>query len=206
MARREQWRETLSDIRRMHAWVVHAEHILSGDWATTPEEVTNGSVGTRFDAWCGTLCTQLTDDNCSSRVRAGVRHFLHVTRNMRSHLIRCYDVAGLPRTNNDMEGLIRAIKIRYRRMSGRKNWNRYLLRYGRRVAYYETGIQLPQGQALLEQGLYSVSPIQWREARVEQQASQREQLNQYRFRHKRTQFLQRLEARWDQASGTALLP
>lgn len=179
MARREQWRETLSDIRRMHTWVVHAEHILSGDWAADPEQVTNASVGTRFDAWCATLCTYLSDENGSSRVQAGVRHFLHVTRNMRSHLIRCYDVSGLPRTNNDMEGLIRAIKIRYRRMSGRKNWNRYLLRYGRRVAYYEAGIQLPQGQALLERGLYSVNLIQWRGARVEQQASQREQLKQY---------------------------
>jgi hypothetical protein len=34
-----------------------------------------------------------------------------------------------------MEGCIRVIKTRYRRISGRKNWDGYLLRYGRRVTY-----------------------------------------------------------------------
>jgi hypothetical protein len=33
-----------------------------------------------------------------------------------------------------MERTIRAIKMQYRRISGRKNWNNYLLRYGRCVA------------------------------------------------------------------------
>jgi hypothetical protein len=37
----------------------------------------------------------------------------------------------------DMEGYIRSLKTRYRRVSGRKNWNSYLLRYGRCVAYYD---------------------------------------------------------------------
>ena len=200
MARRQQWQEALTDIRRLHGWVLQAEHILSGKWAVRPEDVTNVTVAAQFDAWCARLRTLLREDSCSPRVRAGLDHFLHVTQNMRPHLIQCYDVAALPRTNNDMENLIRAIKTRYRKMSGRKNWNRYLLRYGRRIAYYETAVQQPPDQALLEPGLYRVSQGQWRRARVEQQASQREQLKQYRFRHQRTQFLQRLEARWDPAS------
>jgi len=35
----------------------------------------------------------------------------------------------------DMERTIRAIKMHYRRISGRKNWNTYLLRWGRCAAY-----------------------------------------------------------------------
>jgi len=200
VARRQQWQAALTDIRRLHGWVLQAEHILSGEWAVCPEEVTNVTVGAQFDAWCARLGKLLREEACSPRVRAGLGHFLHVTQNMRPHLIQCYDMVALPRTNNDMENLIRAIKTRYRKMSGRKNWNRYLLRYGRRVAYYETAVQQPPGQAPLEPDVYRVSQAQWRRARVEQQASQGEQLKQYHFRHKRTQFLQRLEARWDQAS------
>jgi len=53
-----------------------------------------------------------------------LEHFLHVTSNMGPQLLLCYDLGDLPRTNNDMEGFIRSLKIRYRRISGRKNWNR----------------------------------------------------------------------------------
>jgi hypothetical protein len=58
-----------------------------------------------------------------------------VLANLRSHLVECYDRQEFPRTNNDMERSIRALKTQSRRVSGRKNWNGYLLRYGRAVAY-----------------------------------------------------------------------
>ena len=57
--------------------------------------------------------------------------------NLRPHLVQCYDREDFPRTNNDMERSIRRLKTRYRRISGRKNWNAYVLRYGRSAAYYE---------------------------------------------------------------------
>jgi len=43
---------------------------------------------------------------------------------MLPRLFHCDDVAGMPRTNSDLEGFIRSVKTRYRRISGRKNWNR----------------------------------------------------------------------------------
>jgi len=61
-------------------------------------------------------------------------HLLKVLTHLRPGLVHCYDVKGFPRTNNEMERTIRAIKMHYRRISGRKNWNNYLLRYGRCVA------------------------------------------------------------------------
>ena len=129
-----------------------------------------------------------------------------MTASLRPHLIQCYDVPGLPRTNNDMEGFIRAIKTRYRRVSGRKNWNRYLRRSGRRVAYYEAQRRL-EGSDDRGPVLRRVDPRRWREARAEQRAQQEDQLNQYRFRHDRATFLRRLEARWAEAAHwTSLLP
>ena len=70
------------------------------------------------------LREQVTDSRVSATERRCLEHFLHVTDTMRPQLIQCYDLEGLPRTNNDMEGFIRAIKTRYRRISGRSNRSR----------------------------------------------------------------------------------
>ncbi len=200
MARREQWRADLTCVRRMHGWVLEAEAILSGSWAAAAEAVTNAGVAVRFDAWVATLTGEASTQRPTETEQRCLRHFLHVTASLRPQLIQCYDLVGLPRTNNDMEGFIRAIKTRYRRVSGRKNWNRYLLRYGRRVAYYEAQVRSGGGVAGVNGAVEQVTPQQWRRARAEQRARQADQLKQYRFRHKRATFLQGLEARWAAAS------
>ena len=205
--RREPWREELECVRRMHGWVVEAEAILSGSWAGEEEKVTNAGVALRFDAFVAQLTEAASTQKLTDSEQRCLCHFLHVTASLRPQLIACYDVAGLPRTNNDMEGFIRAIKTRYRRVSGRKNWNRYLLRYGRRVAYYEAQVRSAGGEAGVNGAVGKVTPKQWRGGRAAQRARQEDQLKQYRFRHKRTKFLQGLEARWaDAALGTPLLP
>jgi hypothetical protein len=192
----------------MHTRVVEAERILSGDALRADDlPVTNATVGQRFDAWCAALRDQVPDERERPTERRCLQHFLHVTDNMRPQLIECYDREGLPRTNNDMEGFIRSIKTRYRRISGRKNWNRYLLRYGQRVAYYEAQVRLGASAAEVEAQVRGISPGRWRTARAEQHARQEEQLKQYRVRHRRTQFLAGLEARWAQTTPrTPLLP
>jgi hypothetical protein len=201
VARREPWREELSSVRRMHGWVLEAEAILSGSWAREEEQVTNAGVALRFDAWVAKLKGEARGQQLTETDQRCLRHFLHVTDNLRPQLIACYDVEGLPRTNNDMEGFIRAIKTRYRRVSGRKNWNRYLLRYGRRVAYYEAQVRSAGGEAEVNGAVGQVTPQQWRGGRAEQRARQADQLKQYRFRHKRATFLQGLEARWADAAA-----
>ena len=70
-----------------------------------------------------------------------LHHFVGVLHRLQPYLLSWTKDARLPRTNNDLERFIRAIKTRYRRISGRKNWNAYLLRYGRRTAFYEDFVQ-----------------------------------------------------------------
>jgi hypothetical protein len=138
LARREQWRDELKLVRRLHGDVLAAAGILSG--ATLEKEqqrVTNASVQQRYAQWCEELRERLTSTTLSETERRCLSHFLHVTTNMSPQLFNCYDLEAMPRTNNDMEGFIRSVKTRYRRVSGRKNWNRYLIRYGTRVAFYE---------------------------------------------------------------------
>jgi hypothetical protein len=200
IARRERWHEEIRSVRRMHARVLEAEQILSGDsLRASGLSVTNATVGQRFDAWCARLREQVTDSRVSATEQRCLEHFVHVTDNTREQLRECYDLEGLPRTNNDMEGFIRAIKTRYRRICGRKNWNRYLLRYGRRVAYYEAHMRRSANPADMDVQVRAVSQGRWRTARAEQRARQEEQLKHYRVRHRRQQFLAGLKARWAEA-------
>ncbi len=116
--------------------------------------------------------------------------------NLRPHLILCYDREQFPRTNNEMERSIRGLKTRYRRISGRKNWNSYLLRYGRCVAYYDWWEQQAQGQQKLLQASQRISPECWRRVRQQTTIAHSEQLKRFRFCHKRPAYLASLEQRW----------
>jgi hypothetical protein len=130
-------------------------------------------------------------------------HLLKVLTNLRPGLVQCYDIKGFPRTNNDMERTIRATKMHYRRISGRKNWNNYLLRYGRCVVYQEWWLHQPDGAELLQVRLQQVTSSSWRQ---ETRHRHLEQLNRYRFRHRPLEYLASLEKRWEQTTGTEVLP
>jgi len=52
VAERATWEKPLAQVKRMHHWVLDAEHILDGSWASAGEVVSNATVGQRLDAWC----------------------------------------------------------------------------------------------------------------------------------------------------------
>lgn len=196
IARREQWRADLRLVARLHADVLAAEGILSGKTLEAEgQPVTNATVEQRYAQWGAELRARLQDATLSETERRCLEHFLHVTKNMSLRLFQCYDQNALPRTNNDLEGFIRSVKTRYRRISGRKNWNRYLIRYGARVAFYEARSQTGEIAGMTE-GMRRVNGYRWRQGRTEQTARQQEQLKQYRVRHRRDAYLADLEARW----------
>jgi hypothetical protein len=134
------WREKIELLKRMKQWVLDAEHILDGSWAQGPAQsdgsqhsaekklLTNQEVGLRFDTFLQDLSQEMTKEGMSQTERECLEEFLRVLHNLRPSLIQCYDVEAFPRTNNEMEGAIRRIKARYRRISGRKNWNIYSTR------------------------------------------------------------------------------
>jgi len=105
-----------------------------------------------------------------------------------------------------MERSIRGLKTRYRRISGRKNWNNYLLRYGRCVAYYEWWEQDAARRHQLVEQVSRLDRARWREFRRQATTAQREQLTRFRFRHKREAYLASLEERWAAAAPPRSLP
>ena len=47
-------------------------------------------------------------------------HFCHITDNFAAGLFRCYEIAGLPRTNNDLEHCFGVARVHERRATGRR--------------------------------------------------------------------------------------
>ena len=206
VAERGAWASQLAQVTHMHSWVLEVEHILDGSWAQEGEVVSNAMVGSRLDGWREQMAPHLTDGTLSELERECLTECLQVLSNLRSYLVQCYDRQGFPRTNNEMERSIRGLKTQYRRISGRKNWNAYLLRYGRCVAYAAWWEQDAAHRQQLEQRAGRLDRARWRELRRETTAAQSEQLTRFRFRHRRQAYLSSLEERWAAAAPTPLLP
>jgi hypothetical protein len=190
---RQQWRREIDELRRMQGWLLKAEQILVGQWRAPGERLTNATVAERFDSWCAHLAHLQATEPLSENEQLCLTHFLQITQGLRPHLIRCYDREDFPRTNNEMEGYIRALKTRYRRVSGRKNWNGYLLRYGRCIAYYEYAVHEYSSPQEFEQMLAGVDHWCWRATRSQCRREQSDQLKRYRFRHQRERYLTDLQ-------------
>ena len=206
VAQRAAWASQLAQVTRMHGWVLAVEHLLDSSWAQEGEVVSNATVGSRLDAWREQMAQHLTDGILSELERECLSEFLQVFSHLRPHLVQCYDRKDFPRTNNDMERSIRGLKTQYRRISGRKNWNAYLLRYGRCVAYAAWWEQDAAHRQQLEQRTGRLDRARWRQLRRETTVAQSEQLKRFRFRHKRQASLSSLEERWAAAAPTPLLP
>lgn len=202
----EEKKELLASLKMMRDWVVEAEHILDGSWAPCPEEITNQAVGQLFDAYLERLSHFLQGEVSTEDEKTRLGELFKVLTHLRPGLIHCYDLEGFPRTNNDLERTIRAIKMHYRRISGRKSWNTYLLRYGRCVAYQEWWLHQPDGEAQLLARLRYVSTSSWKVVRQQTRQGHLEQLHRWRFRRQPVEYLASLEQRWEQAIGTGILP
>ena len=130
----EEKKELLAQIASMREWVLEAEHIFDGSWASQAEEIRNAEVGRRFDAYLERLSHFVEAEERTEDEKCRLGHLLKVFTHVRPGLVQWYDMEGFPRTKNELERTSRASKMQYRRISGRKNWNTYLLRYGRCVA------------------------------------------------------------------------
>ena len=58
---------------------------------------------------------------CSPGAACGAfEHFCHITDNFAAGLFHCYDIKGLPRTNNDLEHCFGVARVHERRATGRR--------------------------------------------------------------------------------------
>ncbi len=226
---RENWRGRIESLKRMRQWVLSAEHILDVSWADSKTEdaatekiphptkisrsavkeqnkknkrITNKEVEVRFDNWRKEIGKELEEGELSENERKHLEDFLQVLDNARPYLIRCYDIPDFPRTNNDTERTIRKMKTGYRRITGRKNWNPYLLRYGRYIAFYDWwGRDQRKWQQLIDLAK-KVDQVYFRQIQREATVAQSGQLKRFRFRHQTEKYLEALEDRWEAATAS----
>lgn len=206
VAERAIWAESLAQVKRLHGWLLEIEHVLDRSLEAQGEVVNNETVASHLDHWRERMSRQLTEGSLSQLEQECLGEFLQVLTNLRPYLVQCYDHPDFPRTNNDMERSIRRLKTQYRRVSGRKNWNAYLLRYGRCVAYASWWEQDETHRQHLQEQAAHLDRVRWRQLRKETSRAQHEQLIRFRFRHKRQALLASLEARWATSAQSAILP
>jgi hypothetical protein len=101
--------------RRQRQWLIDLEHLLDPE-LDLPK--TSAGVARAVDHYLIDLITRNTHDPEDQQV---ADHINQIFRSFWWGLFTCYDVEGLPRTNNELERFIRQIKTGYRRVSGRKN-------------------------------------------------------------------------------------
>ena len=107
---REGWRDTFQALKRMHSWIMETERILAAEWGEPKAVLTTAQVAQRFDGWSSELEQLAQSGTLNADEQRCLEHFLSVTQSQRPQLLHYYDVKGLPRTNNAMEGSIRSRK------------------------------------------------------------------------------------------------
>ena len=123
-------------------------------------------------------------------LRAGLEHFLKVTKSYGPGLFRCYDVEGLPRTNNDLEQLFGSTRHHERRCTGRKVASPGLVLRGsvRVVAGLGT-----RGRGFTGEELAPADPRAWRDVRAGLERRRQARVLRCRFRRDPAAYLRQLE-------------
>ena len=121
-----------------------------------------------------------------------IDHFLHITDNFASGLFHCYDVADLPRTNNDLEHCFGIVRAHERRATGRRGASPALVVRGavRVVATLVTKVH-----PLQISDLQVVDYQAWRRLREHLQYRHEARRQQWRFRKNPEGYLAALEQR-----------
>lgn len=129
----------------------------------------------------------------AGNLASGIEHFLKVTHSYAPGLFHCYDLTGLPRTNNDLEQLFGRWRHHHRRCTGRKVAPASLVVRGsvQIVAAIAT-----QGRSFTADHLATVSIAAWRSVRTDLNHHQQKRNQQRHFRRSPDTYLANLEQKF----------
>lgn len=187
--RRQPFADQVERYRRQRQWLIDLEHLLDPD--RDPGK-TSAQVRQAVAAYLVDLTSHPATDPEDQAVAA------HINRIFRSFwwgLFASYDVTGLPRTNNELERYIRQIKMSQRRVSGRKNVQDFIIRYGAYATLVDETESLDELLLRLEQ----VDQAEFLKERQQLNLTLLQEAKVHRFRFHRADFLADLEARWEAA-------
>jgi len=119
-------------------------------------------------------------------------HFYHITDNFVAGLFRCYDIVGLPRTNNDLEHCFGVARVHERRATGRR---------GAIPGVVVRGSVRVMTAVTCTKQVFSVEELRprdyqcWRDLRRQLQQREETRRHQWRFRKNPITYLAEIEAR-----------
>jgi hypothetical protein len=178
-------------LRHQRQWLIDLDHLMELDQQPKP---TRRSVSQAVDLYLKNLLDQVQHSGTVEDLEAA-NQLNQIIRNLWWGLFTCYEVEGLPRTDNDLEQFIRRVKTGQRRISGRKNVHDFILRYGSFAAF----VDYAEGEEELLKRLAQVSQPDFLKERNALNKIVVKEQKIHRFRFHRQAFLRNLETRWEQA-------
>jgi hypothetical protein len=188
-------RPRAADLQRAHAWLLDIARRLEPEEVTgSAEPETGAQVRRRVEAALDEMAARLAAGDLPEWLRPPLEHVITVLRRLGHGLYHCYDIPGLPRTDNDLEQFYRRVKSLERRITGHKRSDTFIVRLGG-FAVYAVAASTESDHALLP-ALAAVPAVVWQRQRDLLRATQRRQTQMRRFRLHRAAYLADLEARW----------
>lgn len=184
----------VAQLRRQRQWLIDLDGLLDRSEKPSQPPLTSQSVSQEVDHYLIKLLDQVSAGEDEEDQRVAV-HLNKIFRERWWGLFKCYDVKGLPRTNNELERYMRRIKSGHRRIVGRKNVHNFIIRYGRYAACVDHQENLDE----LLKRLQQVSQDDFLCERRDLDTALIKEQKRFRFRHHQAKFLQELEERWAKA-------
>lgn len=186
-----------AELCQAHAALVEIGHRLDPSPSLPVGDVVTGaSVRAGVEAYLDELATAVAQERLPDWLRAPVQHLVIVLRRLGDGLYHCYDVPGLPRTDNALEQFYRRVKAQQRRITGRKRADAVVVRVGG-FAVYAAASSASTETDLLTQ-FADVPAAAWQQERAHLRATQLRQTKMRRFHLRRAAYLADLESRWGQ--------
>ena len=172
-----------SPLQSAYKLVHQAAHILANQ-----EQYTGTQVRERYLAYVRQMQEQKAN---VEPLGEAIEHFCHITNNFADGLFQCYDVEGLPRTNNDVEQCFGVARVHERRATGRRGAiPGVVVRGSVRVM---TAV-VTKEQTFSAEELRPSDYQRWRELRMHLQQCEETHRQQFRFRKDPASYLAALEA------------
>ena len=189
---RLQWRTENHHLRMGFDWLGEIAALLDEPLPTVESPRPKGrSVARKVEAYLKQLQRlELPPDLHPFR-----QHLIAITRRFAPGLYVCYDIPGLPRTNNELESIFRRVKSLERRIEGRQHINDTLLCYGPWLL-----IGPPYSHAALLDQFQQVDPHAFQDERTRLSRNQEAFRDVYHSEHDLPGTLQQLIVDWTTAS------
>lgn len=169
-------------IRIAYDWVHRAARLLENEDALTGREV---------QQQLEELLAEIRDGQATvGTLQPAVVHFLKVSASYWPGLFHCYDIPGLPRTNNILEQFFGSVRYHHRRASGRIRASPGTVVRGAVRALASTASRL---QLFREYDLWHPNRERWRDLRQSLELRQEARRQQGRFRKDPVAYLASLE-------------